>query len=106
MSNPAVVFAGGGTGGHIFPMLAVLEVLRERDPAARALFLCATREIDARILGAAGVEFTPIPAAPLLMSVRALARDEAARGVMRAALAGLGPVDGAARLAAALMTDG
>ncbi len=74
MSRPAIVFAGGGTGGHIFPMLAVLEVLRERDPAVRTLFLCSTREIDARILGGAGVEFTPIPAAPVLISVRGLAR--------------------------------
>ncbi len=65
MSARGIVFAGGGTGGHLFPALAVLEHLRELEPDVRALFLCSTRAIDARILSTAGVEFAPIPAMPL-----------------------------------------
>lgn len=85
-----VVFAGGGTGGHIFPMLAVLEVVREREPEMPALFLCSTRGIDSRILGSAGVEFTPIPAAPLSVRPLGLARFIASwGGAVRAARAEL-----------------
>lgn len=91
MSGPGVVFAGGGTGGHIFPMLAVLEELREREPGVRALFLCSARAIDERILTAAGVEFVAIPAAPLSVRPAGLARFvwrwggavRAARGALR-----------------------
>jgi len=45
-----VVIACGGTGGHIYPGLAVAEALRERDPAAEILFV-----------GGAGLEATIIP---------------------------------------------
>lgn len=74
MSAAGVVFAGGGTGGHLFPAVAVLERLRERTPDTRALFLCSTRQIDARILRAQGVPFEPIPAAPLSTRPLGLAR--------------------------------
>lgn len=69
-----VVFAGGGTGGHIFPAVAVLEAIREREPGIPAVFLCSTREIDDRILRAQGASFTPIPAAPLSLHPIGLAR--------------------------------
>ncbi len=74
MNAPGVVFAGGGTGGHIFPAVAVLEVLRERQPDIKAKFLCSPREIDARILRAQGAAFTPIPAMPLSVYPLQLAR--------------------------------
>lgn len=60
-----VVFAGGGTGGHLFPALAVLEQLLEIEPGVKSVFLCSTREIDERILAAAGVAHSAIPAKPL-----------------------------------------
>jgi UDP-N-acetylglucosamine--N-acetylmuramyl-(pentapeptide) pyrophosphoryl-undecaprenol N-acetylglucosamine transferase len=69
-----VVFAGGGTGGHLFPAVAVLEALLAIEPDTRAAFLCSTREIDARILRAQGAAFTPIPAAPLSVHPSGLAK--------------------------------
>lgn len=47
----AVVFAGGGTGGHLYPALAIAEHL----PDHHALYIHSDRAIDARVLEGAGV---------------------------------------------------
>ena len=44
------VFSGGGTGGHLFPGLAVAEELRSRDPSARIVFAGSEREVEQRIV--------------------------------------------------------
>lgn len=69
-----LIFAGGGTGGHIYPALAVAEAARSLAPGVRCTFLCSTRPIDAAILRAHGATFEPIPAAPFGARPRALAR--------------------------------
>lgn len=59
-----VVFAGGGTGGHLSPGLAVAEELASHSPGLRRVFACSTRPIDAFMLGPAGAgeRFEPIDA--------------------------------------------
>ena len=37
-----VLISGGGTGGHIFPALAIANALRRRDPSVEILF-CGSR---------------------------------------------------------------
>jgi UDP-N-acetylglucosamine--N-acetylmuramyl-(pentapeptide) pyrophosphoryl-undecaprenol N-acetylglucosamine transferase len=74
MNARTILFAGGGTGGHIFPALAIAEELRERDPSARSLFLCSDRPLDSEILSREGAEFRPIPAKPVGLRPRALLR--------------------------------
>lgn len=61
MSDKSFFFAGGGTGGHIYPALAVAERIVELDPGAKVRFLCSGREIDSRILGQSGFDYTPLP---------------------------------------------
>lgn len=70
----AVVFAGGGSGGHIFPGLAVAEQLALRDPPAKICFLRSDRAIDRQILETAAVTHTPSPAAPLSLRPSGLVR--------------------------------
>src|SRR5437868_7660221 len=59
-----ILFAGGGTGGHLYPGLAVAEAVRRAMPHVRPLFLCTTREIDRVILEPTGFEFIPQPIVP------------------------------------------
>ncbi|MHC5055247.1 MAG: undecaprenyldiphospho-muramoylpentapeptide beta-N-acetylglucosaminyltransferase [Planctomycetota bacterium] len=42
-----VAIAGGGTGGHVFPALAVAEAVKARSPRARVLLMGSTRGIEA-----------------------------------------------------------
>jgi UDP-N-acetylglucosamine--N-acetylmuramyl-(pentapeptide) pyrophosphoryl-undecaprenol N-acetylglucosamine transferase len=66
MASPrTILFAGGGTGGHIFPSLAILERLREKHAPAEPQFLVSFRPLDAQILGKRQVPYTALPAQPL-----------------------------------------
>ncbi len=49
-----MVFAGGGTGGHLYPALAVAEELSSRDEGFEALFVGTSRGIESRVVPAAG----------------------------------------------------
>jgi UDP-N-acetylglucosamine--N-acetylmuramyl-(pentapeptide) pyrophosphoryl-undecaprenol N-acetylglucosamine transferase len=49
-----VLLAGGGTGGHLTPALAIAEELVRRDPATRVLLVGTNRPVDRRVLPASG----------------------------------------------------
>ena len=55
-----ILFAGGGSIGHIAPALAVWEALRERRPEACAHFVCAANGTDGDFLAENGCAFTAI----------------------------------------------
>lgn len=44
------VLAGGGTGGHLYPGIAVAHALRQRFPSAAVTFLTTTRPLDHQLL--------------------------------------------------------
>jgi UDP-N-acetylglucosamine--N-acetylmuramyl-(pentapeptide) pyrophosphoryl-undecaprenol N-acetylglucosamine transferase len=50
-----LIIAGGGTGGHIFPGLAVGKELLKRHPASEVLFVTGDRKIEGDILKDAGI---------------------------------------------------
>ena len=45
-----VLIAGGGTGGHLFPGLALAEEFRKRDSATEVVFAGTEHGIEARVL--------------------------------------------------------
>lgn len=55
-------FAGGGTGGHLYPALAVAVELTRKAPDAQVVFFCSSRAVDARVLAGQPYEFYPLPA--------------------------------------------
>jgi UDP-N-acetylglucosamine--N-acetylmuramyl-(pentapeptide) pyrophosphoryl-undecaprenol N-acetylglucosamine transferase len=67
--QPTILLAGGGTGGHLYPGIAVAEALRSVWPDARPLFLCTEKEIDRVILQPTGFEFIPQPIVPWKRSI-------------------------------------
>ena len=51
MTGPVVaVFSGGGTGGHLYPALALSRALEDRRPDVSMFFVGAERGLEARIL--------------------------------------------------------
>mgnify|MGYP001218761307 CR=1 FL=1 len=60
-----MLITGGGTGGHLFPGIAVAEALRRRDPAAGILFVGGERGIEARAVPASGFALETLPIRPL-----------------------------------------
>lgn len=60
-----LAIAGGGTGGHIFPALAVAREWMERDPEREVVFIGTERGMEARLVPQAGVPFETIRVAGL-----------------------------------------
>ncbi|MDA8428655.1 MAG: undecaprenyldiphospho-muramoylpentapeptide beta-N-acetylglucosaminyltransferase [Geobacteraceae bacterium] len=58
-----LLIAGGGTGGHLFPGMAVAEEFLARDPSNQVLFVGTERGIEARAVPAAGYPLELISAA-------------------------------------------
>lgn len=61
MGEKRFFFAGGGTGGHIYPAIAIAERIVKLEPQAEVHFLCSTHSIDLRILSKTGFEHTSLP---------------------------------------------
>ena len=55
-----ILFAAGGTGGHLFPALAIADEIRKKEPAAVFLFAGTKGKIEARVVPQRGHRFVPI----------------------------------------------
>lgn len=60
-----VVIAGGGTGGHLFPGIALAEEFTRRKKGWEIIFVGTGRGLEQRILPRWGFALVTIPAAPL-----------------------------------------
>jgi UDP-N-acetylglucosamine--N-acetylmuramyl-(pentapeptide) pyrophosphoryl-undecaprenol N-acetylglucosamine transferase len=59
------VIAAGGTGGHLFPGIAVADELRRRDPDTRIVFAGTPKGLESRLVPRAGYELVLLPILPL-----------------------------------------
>lgn len=83
---------GGGTGGHIYPALAIISAVRERVPGVEVLYVGSRRGMEAELVPRSGIEFVSLDVTGLarkaprqvldgmMRAGRALAR---ARGLVR-----------------------
>ncbi len=60
MPGIRVIFAGGGTGGHLFPALAIAEEVRSAEPDAEILFVGTKNKIEADVVPKHGFRFATI----------------------------------------------
>ncbi|MBE1492355.1 undecaprenyldiphospho-muramoylpentapeptide beta-N-acetylglucosaminyltransferase [Plantactinospora soyae] len=65
----SVVLAGGGTGGHIYPLLAFADCLRRHDPGVRITCLGTPRGLENDLIPPHGYDLRQIPAYQLPRSV-------------------------------------
>jgi len=54
------IFAGGGTGGHLYPALAIAQYIRTIKPEADILFVGAKNKLESRVVPAYGFDFKSI----------------------------------------------
>ncbi|HEY0726733.1 MAG TPA: undecaprenyldiphospho-muramoylpentapeptide beta-N-acetylglucosaminyltransferase [Pyrinomonadaceae bacterium] len=55
-----VLIAAGGTGGHIYPGIAVAQEIMRRDPASKVRFVGTARGLETKLVPKAGFELTLI----------------------------------------------
>jgi UDP-N-acetylglucosamine--N-acetylmuramyl-(pentapeptide) pyrophosphoryl-undecaprenol N-acetylglucosamine transferase len=61
----SVLLAGGGTMGHVGPLLALADCLRGRDPSTSVTVLGTAEGLEARLVPQAGYPMEIVPRAPL-----------------------------------------
>jgi UDP-N-acetylglucosamine--N-acetylmuramyl-(pentapeptide) pyrophosphoryl-undecaprenol N-acetylglucosamine transferase len=61
MENKRIILSAGGTGGHIFPALAVADEIRDRNPGAEILFVGALGKMEMERVPAAGYQIVGLP---------------------------------------------
>ena len=57
---PNILFAGGGTGGHLFPAIAIADEIRRIRPESQITFVGTRNRIEARVVPRRGYDFAPI----------------------------------------------
>lgn len=63
------IVTGGGTGGHIYPALAIADGMRRRYPDCAIIYIGTARGLEAELVPAAGVDFHKVRAAAIRRSL-------------------------------------
>jgi UDP-N-acetylglucosamine--N-acetylmuramyl-(pentapeptide) pyrophosphoryl-undecaprenol N-acetylglucosamine transferase len=110
-----LLFAGGGTGGHVFPLIAVAEAVRSLASGVELVFAGTERGLEVKVVPARGFELETLPIAPLrggglrgalrgtylaaraIAAARTLVRRHAPRAVLSIGGYAAGPIALAAR---------
>ena len=58
MKPSKYIISGGGTGGHIYPAIAIADELKAQDPTAQIVFVGAYGKMEMEKVPQAGIKFT------------------------------------------------
>jgi len=61
-----IVIAAGGTGGHLYPAVALAREFLHRDPMTKVLFVGTSRGLESKVLAHEGFELALINAKPVM----------------------------------------
>lgn len=61
-----IVIAAGGTGGHLYPAIALAREFLRRNPMTKVLFVGTTRGLESKVLAHEGFELALISAKPVM----------------------------------------
>ena len=61
-----IIIAAGGTGGHLYPAVALAREFLRRDPSTTILFVGTTRGVESKVLAHEGFELAYITAKPVM----------------------------------------
>lgn len=65
MNKTKIAFAGGGSGGHVYPLIAVADEIRKKNPAIECFFISTKGSIEERIVPKANYPLELIPSGKL-----------------------------------------
>lgn len=60
MTKMRIIVSGGGTGGHIYPAMALIKRLKERDMIEEVLYVGTEKGLESKIVKNAGIDFKTI----------------------------------------------
>src|SRR5690348_5958932 len=78
-----IVFAGGGSGGHLYPGLAIARAVQRQRPDVRPFFIGAQRGVEKDVLPTTGYPFALLDLHPLYRT-KVWNNWKTARGLMSA----------------------
>ena len=61
MKTKKIIISGGGTGGHVFPAIAIANALKEKNPAIEILFVGANGKMEMEKVPEAGYQIKGLP---------------------------------------------
>ena len=76
MDNSRIIIAGGGTGGHLFPAIAIGEEIKERFPKAKIHFIGSDFGLEAKVFPVKDLLHTLLP-------IRGMQRGLSVNGILK-----------------------
>lgn len=70
-----VIITAGGTGGHIYPALAILDKIKEMEPDSEFLYIGTHNRMEKDIVPAHGIKYEPIEIYGLSTSMKLMGRN-------------------------------
>ncbi len=70
-----VVITAGGTGGHIYPAIAIINKIKQMEPKSEFIYIGTHNRMEKDIIPALGIEYVPIEIYGLSTSIKLMGRN-------------------------------